>query len=673
MKQLLYIIFLFVPVLSFSQTGGEDCATATVIVSIPYVGIGNTSIAVDDYFASCADVGNQGGAADQVYEFTNGPSNIYVDISLCQNITDYDCQLYVYESTCTGNPVGCQEDGCQSPNYSAAFNSVITAQLLLANTTYYFVIDGYGSSSQGNYQINIQSSIGLDAPDSTILPLVLINTFGQAIIDEPKITANLKITHNGSGLMNYLTDSANIYDGISGIEIRGSYSASLPQKPFGIETRNALGDNNNVTLFNMPAENDWILIANYNDKTFLRNILAFDIFTKMGHYAPRTELCEVVINNIYNGIYVFTEKIKKDDGRVDISKLDTDDNAGDSLTGGYIFKVDYWNNSNSWLSDYNNPNYPASDVRYVYSYPDEIDITTPQKNYIESKVDAFEDDLWGVNFNDPIIGYRQHIDVLSFIDYFIVNEFARNVDGFKKSRRFHKDKDSKDSLIYAGPVWDFDWAYKDHDGNMLNGSGWRHSFSGGADVKPPGWYIRLIQDTTFANELACRYFDLRTTILDTTNLFGYIDSIANVVSVAQDRHYTRWPILGINVGTPEVGTQPTTYVGEITKFKGWITDRLAWLDNNMPGNCISVGVEEPKNNEPYWAIYPNPSKDKLNIYVDEPIVTISIYDMFGKLIIQHNKIFSPLQILNTGSLSGLYLIFIELKNGKTIQSKFISK
>ena len=93
----------------------------------------------------------------------------------------------------------------------------------------------------------------------------------------------------------------------------------------------------------------------------------------------------------------------------------------------------------------------------------------------------------------------------------------------------------------------------------------------------------------------------------------------------------------------------------------------------MPGNCISVGLDESKNNEPYWAIYPNPSKDKLNIYVDEAIATISIYDMFGNLIIQHNKISSPLQLLNTGSLSGLYFIVIELQKGKIIQSKFISQ
>ena len=138
--------------------------------------------------------------------------------------------------------------------------------------------------------------------------------------------------------LNYPNDSGNVYQGIAGIEIRGSYSATLPQKPFGIETRDIQGNNNNVPLFGMPQENDWILIANYNDKTFLRNVLAFDLFEKMGHYAPRTKLCEVVINDIYNGIYVFTEKIKRDNGRVDISKLDLDDNAGDSLTGGYIFR-----------------------------------------------------------------------------------------------------------------------------------------------------------------------------------------------------------------------------------------------------------------------------------------------------------------------------------------------
>ena len=118
------------------------------------------------------------------------------------------------------------------------------------------------------------------------------------------------------------------------------------------------------------------------------------------------KLCEVVVNDIYNGIYVFTEKIKRDNGRVDIAKLDLDDNFGDSLTGGYIFRVDYWNQNNSWISNYNNPNFPMMlFVRYVYNYPDYDEITVQQKNYIQNLVGDFEDALWSNDFEDSIIGY----------------------------------------------------------------------------------------------------------------------------------------------------------------------------------------------------------------------------------------------------------------------------
>ena len=667
---LFFVLFLFIFNDFSSQLLGENCSNAIVVNSLPYVTIGNTNNANDDYFTSCLDYGNQGGANDIVYQFTNGANDIYVDISLCQDITDYDCQLYVFENNCSNPPVGCQEDGCQSPNYSAPYNSKITAQLFNANTTYYIVVDGYSATSNGNYQLNINESIGLNPPDSSNIPLIIINTNNQIIVDEPKINVDFKIIDNYPQGLNYPNDSGNVYQGIAGIEIRGSYSATLPQKPFGIETRDIQGNNNNVPLFGMPQENDWILIANYNDKTFLRNVLAFDLFEKMGHYAPRTKLCEVVINDIYNGIYVFTEKIKRDNGRVDISKLDLDDNAGDSLTGGYIFRVDYWNGNNSWVSNYNNPNFPNDEVRYVYNYPDYDEISIQQKNYIQTLVGDFEDALWGSDFDDPVFGYRPFINTRSFIDYFIVNEFARNVDGFKKSRNFHKDKSSKDSLIYAGPVWDFDWAYKDHSSSMLNGAGWRHDYSGPTDVKPPGWYIRLIQDSTFTNELNCRYFNLRNTILDTSNLFHFIDSLENILNDAQERHFTRWPILGVNVGTPEIGIQPTTYSGEIIKFKNWISERLIWLDNNMPGNCPNVGLNELKKT--YVVTYPNPSLEILNFYSESEIAEIIIYDKIGREIKSLNSLKINNITLDVKKLKGFFTVKIILCNGQIIKKNIIS-
>ena len=133
---------------------------------------------------------------------------------------------------------------------------------------------------------------------STNLPLIVVNTSGKSIINASKITATMKVISNGSGKVNQSSDPGNIYTGNVGIEIRGAYSASLPQKPYGFETRDARGENLNVSLLGMPEENDWILLANYYDKTFMRNVLAFELFRKMGHYAPRTQMVEVLLKLI---------------------------------------------------------------------------------------------------------------------------------------------------------------------------------------------------------------------------------------------------------------------------------------------------------------------------------------------------------------------------------------
>jgi hypothetical protein len=149
-------------------------------------------------------------------------------------------------------------------------------------------------------------------PFSSNLPIVVITTKpGESIKNEPKITADMKIISNQAGLRNNTSDPGNVYTGKVGIEIRGRYSASLPQKPYGFETRDVSGNNVNVSLLGMPAENDWVLLANYNDKTFLRNVLAFELFRKMGNYSVRTRFCEVTVNNVYQGIYLLGEKISR--------------------------------------------------------------------------------------------------------------------------------------------------------------------------------------------------------------------------------------------------------------------------------------------------------------------------------------------------------------------------
>jgi subtilisin-like proprotein convertase family protein len=496
--------------------------------------------------------------------------------------------------------------------------------------------------------------------DSTVLPLVLIDTYGQEISDEPKINAGMKIIYHGLGLYNHPTDVPNVYNGKVGIEIRGSYSASLPQKPYGFETRDAFGENLDTALLGMPSENDWILLAVYNDKVFMRNALPFKLARMMDRYAPRTRFCEVMINGSYQGIYVMTEKIKRDNKRVDISKLDLDDNANDSLTGGYIVKLDYHDGSNSWLSDFHPYDHPTSDVYYVYDYP-EFDVITPQqKTYIQGFYHSLEAALYGSNFANPVTGYRAWLDVDSFIDYFILSELSRNNDGFKKSVYMYKDKDSKNPLLQTGPVWDYDWAWKNINEcpmfAVTDGSGWAYKVNDcSPDNNSSGWAVRMMQDTAFTHKLNCRYFNLRRNILDTTYMFHFVDSVQSLVNEAQLRHYKKWPILGVNVGTPEVDNQPLTYAGEIQKFKNWIKVRLAWLDANMPGYCPNVGFSEITQ-APILQIFPNPTQDYLYIESDANLKTIEVYDIEGQLILSAGAGGSRKALDLSGLTKGLYMV-----------------
>jgi len=509
------------------------------------------------------------------------------------------------------------------------------------------------------------------------LPIVIISTQpDEVILDEFKITADMKIIDKGAGQVNYVNDPGNIYTGKIGIEIRGKYSSGLPQMPYGLETRDDAGNNLNVPILGMPEENDWILTANYNDKSFLRNFLPFELFRKMGYYAPRTQYCEVVLNDEYQGIYLFGERIKQDKNRVNIAKLNPDDISGDELTGGYIFVNDYYMESDSWLSNYSPINKPGADVHFVYYDPEPKNLTSIQKTYLKNFVSSFEGVLYSPDFSNRTRGYRAYLDVNSFVDYFIIGELSRNVDAYKKSRFFFKDKDSKGGLIHSGPPWDFDWAWKDITEDCINfnqtdGSGWAYRINDcEAWPVPPSWEIRLLQDEAFANQIHNRYFLLRKTILSETYLNHIIDSVATLLDQAQARHYTKWRILGINVGTEEYGEQPDSYSGEIEKFKSWIKRRLTWLDSNMLGESTSGGEEQ----QAIFRIYPNPVDNIMNVQSDTLIDRIEVRNLMGTKIIEIRECNNYVTTISTSQLTpGLYIVRIYFKSGETATQRIVRK
>lgn len=510
------------------------------------------------------------------------------------------------DSTCTTlTLLGCDDDG------GAGYFSLLSVYDLTPGQTIYIQVWGYGGGT-GTFQLCV-TDLGKISMDSSELPIVMINTLGQTIIQDTKIDALMQIKYNGPNSITYVTDSANEYNGNIGIEIRGASSSGYPQAPFGLETRTPAGSNNNVSILGMPPENDWVLLSNYNDRSLIRNSLAFKLFGDMGNYSVRTSLCEVLIDSSYKGIYTFGEKIKRDGNRVNIAKLTPADTSGNDRSGGYILQQNYWNNNNSFQSNYSPIDHPGFDVHFVYEYPGPDSITPIQKSYIAAYVDSLEDALYSPTFMDTVSGYRKFLDVKSFIDYFLINEVARSNDGFKKSVFFHKDKYTNGGKLKAGPAWDFDWAWKNLYGcsifSVTDGSGWAHHINDcPTDNYSCGWYIRLLQDSTFNNELRCTYEDYRQSILDTTYIFAYMDSVRSLVQNAQARHFKKWPTLGVSGPAPEIGAIATTYSAEIDTLKAWIYTRLQWLDANIPGLCVppSNAIEEAGQRSPLH-IYPNPS------------------------------------------------------------------
>ena len=433
-------------------------------------------------------------------------------------------------------------------------------------------------------------------------------------------------------LRNYVTDTAN-YTGNIGIEVRGSSSQSFPKKSYGFETRDVFGLSMDTSLLGMPSENDWILNANYTDKTFCRNVMAYQSFMNMSRYATRYRFVELVLNDEYMGIYILSEKIKRDKNRVNIAKLDPDENTGDDLTGGYIVKIDKSTGSggDGWTSPFPPPSHPNGQTIFIqYEYPDATEITTQQKTYIRDYVTTFETVLKGDQFADTVNGFRKYAVEGSFIDYFLVNEISKNVDGYRLSTFFHKEQDSRGGKLRMGPVWDYDIAW--HNANYCSGdlsSGWAYQFPCTDDYwQVPFWWQRLLQDPLFTSRLKCRWLMLRSTTLSNTYFNNYIDSLATQLNEAQARNFTKWPILGVYVW-PNPWPYPTTYAGEISSLKSWMGDRLAWLDAFMPGTCYTIGENEWSDANHEIDIYPNPVASTLNIQSQLPVRSRFLIEVFS--------------------------------------------
>lgn len=411
----------------------------------------------------------------------------------------------------------------------------------------------------------------------------------------------------------------------AGVNVRGSSSAGLPQKSYAVETWDEFNDNRDVEFLGLPAESDWVLYGqNVYDPSFLHNPLMHHLGRAAGRYSSRTRFAEVFVNTAggtvsfsvpaggdYHGLYTVEEKIKRDDARVDIPKLNPGVTNAALITGGYLLKVDRLDTDEAQFYD------ATLERNLVYQEPPGLEMITAaraaQSNYLRAYFTGFGAALTGPNYTNPVTGYAAWIDVGSWIDHHLLNTFALNADAFRLSAYLFKDRDRK---LELGPLWDFDRSLGTRTADdprpfnprawmgttPLGGTDYGTDFFNANNVFPNGWFRRLFTAPDFWQAWIDRWTDLRRGPLATNALFAQVDAFAAEIAPVHARQVSRWPTTapraGSVTGTGYAHTFPGSFTGEMDFLKRWLGDRVNFIDTNFlraptlnhPGGIVPPGT-----------------------------------------------------------------------------------
>lgn len=333
---------------------------------------------------------------------------------------------------------------------------------------------------------------------------------------------------------------------VANLRIRGRGNSTwyFPKKPYQIKF------DNKENVLGMPKDKKWILLANYSDKTMLRNELAFELsrFSDLD-WTPESCFVELFINNEYLGVYQVTQKVEESSNRV---------NIGDN---GYLLEVDQ-------LSRLDPDDVYFETTNYLFNIKEpNLDFGDNQYNIIKNYIELTESTLFGDNFTNPIEGYSKYIDVDSFVDWYLINEITKNNDAiFYSSVYLNYVPGGK---LKMGPVWDYDISLGNinYNGNETTDGFW---------IKNATWYSRLFEDPNFVTKVKSRFnhfYNNRDTFQE------QINSNSLYLNQSQDRNFYKWPILGTYIWPNNVYF--STYDEEVIYLKEWLDERLEWLNDNL--------------------------------------------------------------------------------------------
>ncbi len=458
-------------------------------------------------------------------------------------------------------------------NEPTAASTIYTSPLTFASTTIVRAkafVPGLIPSSTVTRTYTILDTTAVNFNSN--LPVLVLSTFGQAPSqDWPVAVSALLVGTNGTRA--FLSSKPD-FEGRGTIKIRGSSSTQFPKKSFAFEVQDELLLDRKVSLLGMPKESDWVLYAPYTDKTFMRDVLAYEMSNAIGTYAPRTRFIEVYVDQNggkltqaeYVGVYVLIEKIKRSDKRVDIAELLPTQTTQPEVTGGYIFKKDRLDPGDVGFST-------SRAGGFAWVEPKEQQIVPSQKSYLLNYLSQFETALYAANFTNKT--YANFYDVDAGIDHHLLVESCKNIDGYRLSTYVHKDRLGK---VAMGPIWDYNLSLGNANYNDgFNTANWYYPLAGDYP-----WYTRLFQDPDFKQRYTDRWYQIRGGYFATTNILPRIIQIANVLGESAARDNAKWKTLGVYVWpNPDGYATRKTYRSEVDWMTNWVRGRFAWIDTQF--------------------------------------------------------------------------------------------
>lgn len=443
------------------------------------------------------------------------------------------------------------------------------------------------------------------------LPLVILDNFGAGRPNNATPAHWLVIPpgsspESGKRSSPLLPPSVNT---LAEIKVRGSSTSDAAKYSLALEAQTPEGRNRSVSPLGMPADADWVLQAPYEyDRALIRNPLMHRLSRQAGRYASRARQVEVFLNTNggplsfahYAGVFTLMEKIKRGPNRVNIRRLAPTDITAPAIQGGYLLKID--------RADPGDQGFLVRDGdterRFYWVDPKEKETAPEQRLWIRGWLEDFFKTLRGPEFFDPQTGYPAWMDAGSFIDHHLLNTAAKNVDAFRLSAYFHKDRHG---LLTAGPLWDFDRSMDSMDDRDDDHDTWRsRNGDRGTDFFREGWYDRLFEDSNFRQQWIDRLEEWRRTVFSPENLTAEIDGLAAEIREAQGRNFIRWP-----EKPPRFGG----WRGEIEHLKQWLLKRLDWMDAqvtrppraDVPGGRVEIGTRVTLS-------VPQPAPEGVKIY-----------------------------------------------------------